>query len=207
MADLKHVGRIISTKQRVLVAYRTIPGEASNCLVIPTDTLSDAYHNAIINLVEGQAAQDANEFAEVLMRSTFNDGQNMLLWLHQNGRLLKMGTSSIEMVPYPGTSVQLSELNQIIAEQRGVSVGDLALLGPDGQPVPQVPDTPAPEATVEPNPAKPTATVTSSETVPTTFDSPDSEAKFYRSQADKLAKEAAAFRRKAEELVPTKKAK
>ena len=42
---------------------------------------------------------------------------------------------------------------------------------------------------------------------PTTFDSVESEAKFYRSQADKLAKEAAAFRRKAEELAPTKKTK
>jgi hypothetical protein len=41
--------------------------------------------------------------------------------------------------------------------------------------------------------------------VPT--DSPESAAKFYRSQADKFAKQAADFRRKAEDLVPTKKAK
>ena len=33
----------------------------------------------------------------------------------------------------------------------------------------------------------------------------EAQAKFYRSQADKLAKEAANFRRMAEELVPTKK--
>jgi hypothetical protein len=40
---------------------------------------------------------------------------------------------------------------------------------------------------------------------PTSFDSPDAEAKFYRSQADKLSKEAAEMRRKAEALAPTKK--
>ena len=34
---------------------------------------------------------------------------------------------------------------------------------------------------------------------------PEAEAKFYRSQADALAKQAAAMRRKAEELVPTVK--
>ncbi len=40
---------------------------------------------------------------------------------------------------------------------------------------------------------------------PSTFDSPETEAKYYRSQADKMAKLAAEMRRKAEELVPTKK--
>jgi hypothetical protein len=38
-----------------------------------------------------------------------------------------------------------------------------------------------------------------------TFDSPEAEAKHYRSQADALAKQAAAMRRKAEELAPTVK--
>ena len=194
MAELKHVGRIISTKQRCLVAYRTLPGESDSCLVIPTDTLNDSYHNSIINLVEGQAGQDANEFAEVLMRSTFSDGQNMLVWLHANGRLLKMGTSQIEMNPTPGVTAQLSELNQIIAEQRGVAVSDLALR-------PQITDNiPTKDvAKVETvSEATPTATVATT---------PEGQAKEFRSQADKLAKQAAEMRRKAEELVPTKKSK
>ena len=40
---------------------------------------------------------------------------------------------------------------------------------------------------------------------PTKFDSAEAEAKHYRSQADKLAKQAAEMRRKAEELAPAKK--
>jgi hypothetical protein len=218
MADLKHVGRVISTKQRVLVAYRTLPGDSGHCLVIPTDSLSDSYHNSIINLVEGQAAQDANEFAEVLMRSTFTDGSNMLVWLHNNGRLLKMGTSSIEMVPSPAVSVQLSELNQIIAEQRGVAVDDLAV-NPnfeerDSAAVKEV--AKLKEATpVANDAAKTTSASINSDATPTAEivdvavagpnDSPEATAKMYRSQADKLAKEAAHFRRLAENLVPTKK--
>lgn len=218
MADLKHVGRVISTKQRVLVAYRTLPGDSGHCLVIPTDSLSDSYHNSIINLVEGQAAQDANEFAEVLMRSTFTDGSNMLVWLHTNGRLLKMGTSSIEMVPSPAVSIQLSELNQIIAEQRGVAVDDLAV-NPnfeerDSAAVKEV--AKLKEATpVANDAAKTTSASINSDATPTAEivdvavagpnDSPEATAKMYRSQADKLAKEAAHFRRLAENLVPTKK--
>ena len=53
--------------------------------------------------------------------------------------------------------------------------------------------------------AKPTATV--EVTAPAENASPEDQAKFYRSQADRLSKQAAEMRRKAEELVPTKKAK
>jgi hypothetical protein len=196
MAELKHVGRIISTKQRCLVAYRTLPGDSHYCLVIPTDSLTDAYHNSIINLVESQAAQDSYEFAEVLMRNYFSDGNNMLKWLHANGLLLKMATSSIEMCPTTSITVQLSELNQIIAEQRGVSVDDLSI-------PPSSDESKVIEAKKEASLAKPTAVVEESKTVD--MNDPVATAKHYRSQADKLAKEAANFRRLAEELVPTKK--
>jgi hypothetical protein len=200
MAELKHVGRIISTKQRCLVAYRTLPGDSHFCLVIPTDSLSDAYHNSIINLVETQAAQDSYEFAEVLMRNYFSDGNNMLKWLHSNGLLLKMATSSIEMCPTTSITVQLSELNQIIAEQRGVSVDDLSI-------PPSSDESKVIEAKKEA--AKEATLVTDNIETATAVDlnDPVATAKHYRSQADKLAKEAAQFRRMAEELVPTKKVK
>jgi hypothetical protein len=200
MAELKHVGRIISTKQRCLVAYRTLPGDSHYCLVIPTDGLSDAYHNSIINLVETQAAQDSYEFAEVLMRNYFSDGNNMLKWLHSNGLLLKMATSSIEMCPTTSITVQLSELNQIIAEQRGVSVDDLSIPpSSDESKVIEAKKEAAKEATLVTDKVE-TATAVD-------LNDPVATAKHYRSQADKLAKEAAQFRRMAEELVPTKKVK
>ena len=200
MAELKHVGRIISTKQRCLVAYRTLPGDSHYCLVIPTDSLTDAYHNSIINLVESRAAQDSYEFAEVLMRNYFTDGNNMLKWLHANGLLLKMATSSIEMCPTTSITVMLSELNQIIAEQRGVSVDDLAI-------PPNSDENKVIEAKKEA--AKDASAITATIETATAVDlnDPEATAKHYRSQADRLAKEAAQFRRMAEELVPTKKPK
>jgi hypothetical protein len=43
MQNLKHVGRIKDTGKKVLVAFRTLPGDAYSCLVVPTENLPDEY--------------------------------------------------------------------------------------------------------------------------------------------------------------------
>jgi hypothetical protein len=202
MQSLKHVGRIKATGKKVLVAFRTLPGDAYSALVIPTENMPDEMHNAIINCVESPAAQEAYEFAEALDRTQFPDGSRMLPNLHSKGRLIKVNTSQVEMTPTIGVTIQLSELNQIIAEQRGVAVDDLHIR-PNGKDEIEISSAQAIKSAA----AKPTSTSVNQEPEVTSFDSPEAQAKHYRSQADKLAKEAAAFRRKAEELVPTKKLK
>lgn len=207
--NLKHVGRMLATKKKVLVAFRTLPGDAYSCLVIPTESLGDDQHNAIINLVESASAQEAYEFAEALDRTQFPDGSRMLPNLHANGRLVKVGTSQVEMCPIPGTSILLSELNQIIAEQRGVAVDDLHIRpsSSDKKAAEVVEVASARELPAETADVAKTTSASINESIETapSFDTPESEAKFYRSQADKLAKQAAEMRRKAEELAPTKK--
>ena len=187
--ELKHVGRVKATNKKCLIAYRTLPGEAHYCLIVPTENLPDIYHDALINLVESNAGQESYEFAEAMDRTQFPDGSRMLPALHATGRLIKVSTGAIEMTPTTGYSLLLSELNQVIAEQRGVSVDDLSLK-----------ESLEDKVKVAKKVAEPTQT-----DEPTTFDSPETEARFYRSQADKMAKQAAEMRRKAEELVPTKK--
>lgn len=199
MAELKHIGRVLATKKKCLIAYRTLPGDAYSCLIIPTENLPDAWHDSLINLVESPAGQASYEFAEALDRTLFPDGSKMLAALHGTGRLIKVATSAIEMTPTTSVSILLSELNQIIAEQRGVPVDNLALQSSNEQKA-----EPAKETKAEPTI---TATVSEAVQTPVAFASVEEEAKFYRSQADKLAKEAAAMRRKAEDLVPTTKKK
>jgi len=208
MAELKHIGRVIATNKKCVVAYRTLPGDAYYCLIVPTENLPDIYHDSLINLVESSAGQDAYEFAEALDRSRFPDGSNMLRWLHGNNRLIKIGTSAVEMTPTTGFSIVLSELNQIIAEQRGLSVDDLALkssLDPKDNANAKVAENQLVKTTetAKKPEAKPTAEVVNAE--PAVDATPEDQAKFFRSQADKLAKQAAEMRRKAEELSPTKK--
>jgi hypothetical protein len=207
MQSLKHVGRIKGSNKKVLVAYRTLPGDAYSCLVVPTENLPDELHNAIINLVESSTAQEAYEFAEALDRTQFPDGSRMLPHLHVSGRLVKVGTEQVEMTPSVNASILLSELNQIIAEQRGIAVDDLHIRPGSNDKsevveVAQVNTLPS-----KSDDASKTTSASVNETAPevTSFDNAEAEAKHYRSQADKLAKQAAEFRRKAEELSPTAK--
>ena len=208
--ELKHVGRIKATGKRCIVAFRTLPGDAYNCLIVATEGLDDQYHNAIINLVESPAGQQSYEFAEAMDRTQFPDGSRMLPSLHAKGKLIKIGTDQIEMIPAPGVSVLLSELNQIIAEQRGIPVDELSIK-PDHaeqaraevKQLAKVKEMPVDDVS-----RTTSASVNSTELPPPVMgNTPEEQAKFYRSQADKLAKEAAAMRRKAEELAPTKKVK
>jgi hypothetical protein len=197
MSELKHVGRVKSTNKKCLVAYRTLPGDAYYCLIVPTENLPDAYHDALINLVESHAGQDAYEFAEAMDRTQFPDGSRMLPALHASGRLIKISTDAVEMTPTLSQSITLSELNQIIAEQRGVPIDELSVQ-PSLAEGKRTRDLGEPVAAEEVK----TATAPVTATIELT---PEAQAKEYRSKADKLAKEAAAFRRMAEELAPTKK--
>jgi hypothetical protein len=110
------------------------------------------------------------------------------------------------MLPNFNVKINLAELNVLIAQQNNVAVDDLAIKPTNGkveiQEVGSVNEMPA-----ENNDIGKTTSTSVNETYvePTKFDSAEAEAKHYRSQADKLAKQAAEMRRKAEELVPTKK--
>jgi len=197
MVSLKHVGRFVGNGRKCLVAYRTLPGDAYNCLVIPTEALDDRYHDALIQLVESNSAQTANEFAEVLARTTFPDGSIMLAALHTQGKLMRVATDQIEMIPNFQTKIKLDQLNVVIAEQMGVAVDDLSIKEDlknqkrdDVEVVEVATVTEVPMPIVEEN-----------------FDDlpVEQRATKLRGQADKLSKQAADLRRQAEALVPRKK--
>lgn len=194
MTDIKHVGRIEKTGKKCIVVFRTLPGDAFNALVVFTESLSESYHDALISVVDSNAAQNTNELSEVLARAVFPDGSTMLPSLHAKGLLQKVATDLIEMIPNNKMVVRLSELNQLIAEQLGISVQDLALKDPKN------PTEIKEIATAQD--ISPKQDVTNIE--PQTLTDEDL-AKKYRSDADRLSKEAAQLRRLAEELVPIKK--
>jgi hypothetical protein len=200
MVNLKHVGRIKTNGRKVIVAYRTLPGESDAALIIDTASLSDDQHDTIIKLVESPAGQSAYEFAEAMARTNFPDGSIMLANLHVQGKLTKVKTSEIEMTPTLQSIVSLDQLNQLIAEQRGISVNDLALGGgaeaTEVAVVKDISNTTKTNVVAESQVAK----------IPSNEPLTDEDlAKQFRSQADRLSKEAAELRRQAEALVPTKK--
>jgi len=192
---LKHVGRIKNNKRKVVVAYRVVPNEPDNCVVVTTENLMAEEHDTLMKAVESDAGQRANEFAEVMARTTLPDGRNMLAGFHTTGKMVKMPTDSVEMTPDRQTVISLAELNQIIAEQKGVTVADLALKGASTQETQKTQET---ESVVEP--LNEAAAVTTDGLL-----TDEDLAAQYRSQADSLFKEAKRLREQAEELVPTKK--
>jgi hypothetical protein len=205
MADIKHVGRIKTTGRKCLVAFRTLPGESNYCLVIPTESLEDQMHDSLISLVESPAGQASLEFADILARAKFSDGSTMLPSLHAKQKLVKVATDQVEMLPNFQTRIDLSELNQLIAEQQGVSVNDLAVKNPvpDNVEVVEI----AKVKDISPS-AKTTSASVTEESQPVMENlSTEDQAKRFRSEADKLSKMAAEMRRQAELLLPTKKAK
>jgi len=194
MASLKHVGRQINNQKRCVIAYRVIPNDPEHCLVVFTDSLESADHDSLMTLVESNAGQNAYEFAEAMSRYSLSDGRNMLAAFHVMGKLAKRATKDIELVPNTQTTANLAEVNQFVAEQKGVTVEDLALQSND-KPIAEVKE--ATEAVAE---AAPVAEV------PNDGILTDEElAAQYRSQADALYKEAKRLREQAEELVPTKR--
>ncbi len=195
--NTKHVGRTTNNR-KVVVAYRVIPEDPDNCLVIMTESLEAAEHDALINLVDSQAGQSEYELATAMARTQLPDGRNMLAGFNQTGKLMKLKTSEINMTPNFQTSVNLAELNTMIAEQKGTTVAGLALQDPTKE------ATPAPNAPVgqaAPAMSAMDEAVNTSEEVLTD----EVLAAQYRSQADALFKEAKTLREQAEELVPTKR--
>lgn len=194
MVELKHVGRLKLNGRKVLVAFRTLPGDADYCLVVQTENLTDSQHDALIRVVESSAAQQAYEFGEVLARSSFPDGSIMLANLHSTGRLMKVKTDEVYMTPTVHTSIALDELNQIIAEQRGCSINDLAI----------PPETPLPPNVEVQNVAEVADINPPVESLQTDAMVLTDEmlANKYRADADRLFKEAEELRRMANELVP-----
>jgi hypothetical protein len=197
MSNLKHVGRQANNKRKVVVAYRVVPNEPESCIVVPTESLMAEEHDALMKLVESDAGQSANELAEAMARTRLPDGRIMLAAFHTTGRFAKLPTKGVEMTPNRNTVINLAELNETIAAQKGVAVEDLAVKSTSqpAQPSNEAVDTPVvEEAAVEPLQAATDGVLTDEQL-----------AAQYRSQADAMFKEAKRLREQAEELAPTKK--
>lgn len=197
MKTLKHIGKIKSTAAKVVVVFRTLPGASDHALVLQAQTLPDAYHDALMNLVESDVAQEAFELGEIMFMRMFPDGRPMLQAMQVDGRLIKMATSDIVMTPSSQSEVALDRLNVLIAEQRNCAVDDLCTFVNGGKPN----TTTTPKSIQEP------AYVEEVVKAPVEMEalSDTDIAKNYRSQADGMYKEAARLRKQADELDPPKK--
>jgi hypothetical protein len=199
MKPLKHIGRMKNTGAKVLVVFRTLPGESNMALVLPVANLSDSYHDSIMTVVETDQAQDVFEFGEIMFTRTFPDGRPMLQAMQSDERLQKVPTDLVIMTPTTNDNVQLDQLNTLIAEQRNCSIDELYTFV-SGAPK-KVNDTIV-EDIAEVKDIAPSEPLKAAEN---NVLSDKDIAKSYRSQADAMYKEAARLRKEADELDPPQK--
>jgi hypothetical protein len=197
--NIKHVGRLKTNNRKAIVAFRVIPEDPLNCLVVMTESLEAGDHDALISLVDSTTGQTEYELGSAMMRTKLPDGSNMLARFSATGKLMKMPTSEIEMTPNFQSSVNLAELNQIMADNKGVTVADLAVKDPNQTTTQTAPVAPATNVAPE---------MTAMDEALNTAEQPMTDevmAASLRSQADAMFKEAKSLREQAEELVPTKR--
>ena len=126
----KHIGELADeSKAKVVIVYRTVPGDPNNCLVVGTKFLPDIYHNALMRAVESDGGQQSQELGEFLGRQTFPDGTNMLAILHNDNYIKKFSTKDV-IVTFGNTAdgrIALNKLNEQIARDMGIKVSELAV--------------------------------------------------------------------------------
>lgn len=147
---MKHIGFVKKTNSKVIVIYKTIPGDPDSCLVVDRDALRPFEEDQIIPQLESKDGQDAFDFGDLLARRKMPvdamvdqageevaqsvTGVSVLQYLHSKGMLIKLPTYNVVMTPESNVQVPLNELNQLIADQRGVKVSDLAPKDPTNLP-------------------------------------------------------------------------
>lgn len=194
MKPFKHIGKLKNTGAKVVVVFRTLPGESNNALVLPVAQLPDMYHDSLMSFLETDMGQEAFEFGEAMFSRPFPDGRPMLQAMQVDNRLQKVATDNIIMTPTTTSEVSLDQLNVLIAEQRNMPVDELYTLVKGAKKSNDA--KPAETVSVEPE-------VTAPEIAEPLTDK--DLARTYRSQADAMYKEAAKLRRQADELDPPQK--
>jgi len=194
---LKHVGRMVKNKRRVVVAYHVVPNEPTSSIVITTENLMADEHDSLMKLVESPAGQQVQDLAIAMSRTPLPDGSNMLARFHSTGKMVKVKSSDVEMTPTTTSTILLSELNQLIAAKKGVSVADLALSDPSGKK-----EKPRSLPPMNFPKEEPVANTVIAESMPDVL-SDEQIATRLRAQAESLLKEAESLTKQADELSPT----
>jgi hypothetical protein len=113
---IKHVGR--HSDRKVAIVFREIPGEEHMCLLVYTETLPVAMHDALMRAIESPACQTAENLGDALFRELFSDGRPMLQTLHAEGMLKKVQTKQVVVTPNPSSHVNLEEMNEILRKMK-----------------------------------------------------------------------------------------
>ena len=113
MASIKHTGT--HNNKKIVVLFRQTPNEDHMALVVYSDQMPGTLHDAVMECVQSDVGQQADNLADALQRKTMTDGRIALTVLHQEGYIKKVQTSQVLMKPNAKSVVRLDELNSVVA--------------------------------------------------------------------------------------------
>ena len=113
---IKHVGR--HGDRKVAIVFREVPGEEHMCLLVYTETMPVAMHDALMRTIETPTCQTAENLGDALFRELFSDGRPMLQTFHAEGMLKKVQTKQVVVTPNPSSHVNLEEMNDILRKMK-----------------------------------------------------------------------------------------
>ena len=191
MAFKKHIGQIVTTAQKVVVAFREIPGDEKFCLVVDTEGLPDDIRDDFMNGVLSAQSQDKDEFAVYANTNFFKDGSNMLESLHARQLLIKIETSKVMMTPDNDINIRLDDLN---AQLNAIKANPEAT----EEEIQKIIDS---DVVVAGDDVKPSSVSTKDDGVLDDFDL----ARGFIAQADRMEAEAKSLRDQAYDIIPKRK--
>jgi len=111
---MKHVGKQISTNDKLVVVFREVPGEPDNCLVVKTRALGETDHDSLMSALEGLEGQQANQLADVLHTQMGRNGRPILETLHSTRKIQKLPTNDVALMPDSRNAIPLNQVNDSI---------------------------------------------------------------------------------------------
>ena len=111
---IKHVGR--HNNKKIVILFRTVPGEEHMALVTYSDTLPARIHDDLMKAVESESGQQSKQISDYLFRAVGSDGNSILSTLHRESFIKKVPTNQIIVTPTSTSSVRLDELNEILTK-------------------------------------------------------------------------------------------
>jgi len=111
-SSMKHVGT--HNNKKVVVLFRQTPNEDHMALVTYSDSMPSLIHDAVMETVQSDVGQQAENLADALQRKTMPDGRIALTVLHQEGYIKKVQTNQVIMTPNAKSTVRLDELNDVV---------------------------------------------------------------------------------------------
>jgi hypothetical protein len=106
----KHIGRVQSTGQRIILLFKNVPNEDGHCLLVEYDRLPDMYKDNLLTILNKPEGQAVDEFYKILENRTFGDGKPVLQTLHQIGQIRKYPHDAVTLTPNNSTNLKLSDL-------------------------------------------------------------------------------------------------